>query len=150
MLTHSFPFMVIPHLTVWSWSTGASPTLLICRQKRKKVCSVVNIFLLIQYSGKLLGWIMGKEEKSGGFFPPDCPLGKNKNRWDLCCRTVWLCKETGKSQVTNGVNLGNFSFKAAKQHWITFHWQINCWLCLCAQSGQFKSELARTLNVRMS
>lgn len=150
MLTHPFPFMVVPHLTVWSWSTGASPTLLICRQKRKKVCSVVNIFLLIQYSGKLLGWIMGKEEESGGFSPPDCPLGKNKNRWDLCCRTVWLCKETGKSQVTNGVNLGNFSFKAAKQHWITFHWQINCWFCLCAQSGQLKSELAWTLNFRMS
>lgn len=32
-LTHSFPLMVIPHLTVGRWNTEASPIFLICRQK---------------------------------------------------------------------------------------------------------------------
>lgn len=42
MLTHSFPLMVIPHLTAGRWNTEASPIFLICRQKS---FSVVNMFL---------------------------------------------------------------------------------------------------------
>lgn len=58
---------------------------------------------------------MGKEEKSGVFSPLIVRWEKIKTD-GTCVVELWLCKETGKSQVTNGVNLGNFSFKAAKQH----------------------------------
>lgn len=95
----------------WSFSYIAD-----LQAKKEKSLFSCKYFSFNSVFGKITWLNNGKGREKWGVFPPDCPLGKNKNRWDLCCRTVWLCKETGKSQVTNGVNLGNFSFKAAKQH----------------------------------
>lgn len=62
MPTHSFPLMVIPHLTAGRWDTEASPVFLICRQKKFWVL-VVNMFLAYLVSAVLRVRILGGEEK---------------------------------------------------------------------------------------